>query len=516
MATLEMTLPATRTTSAARSPWAVVGVLCLAVLTINIDTTIVNVALPTISRELQANTSQLQWIVDAYNLTFAALVLTAGSLGDRFGRRGALLGGLVVFGGFSLVGGFLQTPAQLIAVRAVMGIGAAFIFPTTLSIISNLFTDRAERAKAIGLWGATAGMGFVIGPVAGGFLLEHFAWGSVFFAMAPVALVAIMLTLAWVPTSRNEHAPGLDFAGLALATFAVALVVFTIIEAPEAGWQSLRTVGGLVVAAAGFVAFVLWERHADEPMMDVSLFTNLRFTAASGAVTMAFFALGGFAFLVTQFFQMAKDYSPMQTGVRMLPVALSVGAASFIGTKLALSLGNKAVIATGLAMVSAGYAWISMSSVDTSYLTIACQMVVVGAGMGFATAPATEAIMGVVPREKAGIGSAVNDATRELGATLGVAILGSVFSSIYRGALDASSNPGLPPSALAPARESFSAALQVASQTGGVMGQQLTASATAGFLDGFQAACLVAAGVTAAAALFAALVLPSRPRKTTN
>ena len=317
-----------------------------------------------------------------------------------------------------------------------------------------------------------------------------------------------------MPTSRNEHAPGLDFAGLALATFAVALVVFTIIEAPEAGWLSLQTIGGIVVATASFVAFVLWERHASEPMMDVSLFTNLRFTAASGAVTMAFFALGGFAFLVTQFFQMAKDYSPMQTGVRMLPVALSVGAASFIGTKLALSLGNKAVIATGLAMVSAGYFWISMSSVDTSYLTIACQMVVVGAGMGFATAPATEAIMGVVPREKAGIGSAVNDATRELGATLGVAILGSVFSSIYRGALDAASNPGLPPSALAPARESFTAALQVASQTGGVVGQQLAASATAGFLDGFQAACLVAGAVTAAAALFAALVLPSRPRET--
>jgi EmrB/QacA subfamily drug resistance transporter len=516
MATLGLTLPIAQTNAAARSPWAVVGVLCLAVLTINIDTTIVNVALPTIARELQANTSELQWIVDAYNLTFAALVLTAGSLGDRFGRRGALLGGLAVFGGFSLVGGFLQTPAQLIAVRAVMGIGAAFIFPTTLSIISNLFTDRVSRAKAIGLWGATAGMGFVIGPVAGGFLLEHFAWGSVFFAMAPVALVAIALTLAWVPTSRNEHALALDFAGLALATFAVALLVFTIIEAPEAGWQSLQTIGGFVVAAAGFVAFVLWERHIDEPMMDVSLFTNLRFTAASGAVTMAFFALGGFAFLVTQFFQMAKDYSPMQTGVRMLPVALSVGAASFIGTRLALSLGNKAVIATGLAMVSAGYLWISMSSVDTSYLTIACQMVVVGAGMGFATAPATEAIMGVVPPAKAGIGSAVNDATRELGATLGVAILGSVFSSIYRGALDADSNPGLPPTALAPARESFNAALQVAGQTGGVLGQELTASATAGFLDGFQLACLVAAGVTAAAAVFAALMLPSRPRETVD
>jgi hypothetical protein len=326
-----------------------------------------------------------------------------------------------------------------------------------------------------------------------------------------VAAAAIILTLAFVPTSSNEHAPKLDLAGLVLATTTVTLLVITIIEAPEAGWQSLRTVAGFAGSIALLATFVAWERHVDEPMMDVSLFTNLRFTAASGAVTMAFFALGGFAFLVTQFFQMAKDYSPMQTGVRMLPVALAVGAASFTGTKLALKLGNKAVIATGLAMVSAGYVWISQSSVDTSYFTIALQMLVVGAGMGFATAPATEAIMGVVPAAKAGIGSAVNDATRELGATLGVAILGSVFSSIYQRALDTSSNPDVPASALTTARGSFAAALQVAGQAGGPMGQQLQASATSGFLDGFQAACLVAAAVTAAAALFAALVLPSRP-----
>src|SRR3954451_15457822 len=211
MATLDLTLPRQAAKDAAtRNPWAVVGVLCLAVLTINIDTTIVNVALPTMARELQAGTSELQWIGDAYIPTFAALVLTAGSLGDRFGRRGALLAGLGVFGVFSMVGGLLHSPAQLIVVRGVMGIGAAFIFPTTLSIIANLFPDRAERAKAIGLWGATAGMGFVIGPVAGGFLLEHFAWGSVFFALVPVAAAAIILTLAIVPTSSNEHAPKLD------------------------------------------------------------------------------------------------------------------------------------------------------------------------------------------------------------------------------------------------------------------------------------------------------------------
>jgi MFS family permease len=266
---------------------AVLVTLCLAVFTINLDTTIVNVALPTLVRDLGASTTQLQWVVDAYNLVFAAFVLAAGSVSDRVGRKEALLTGLAIFGTGSLIGSRCTSPGQLIAVRGLIGLGAAIIFPTTLSIISNVFTGRTERAKAIGLLGAMTGVGVAAGPICGGWLLEHFWWGSVFVGLVPVA-AAVAALVAWrVPTSRDPKAPRVDRAGLALSTGAIGLLVFTIIEAPVFGWAAGRTVAGFAAAAALLAAFVAWERRADEPMLDVRLFRNLRFTAASGSVTVA-------------------------------------------------------------------------------------------------------------------------------------------------------------------------------------------------------------------------------------
>src|SRR5712691_5554429 len=285
--------------------------LLLAAFVINLDITIVNVALPTFVRELHTTNSQLQWIVDGYNLLFAALLLAAGSLGDRFGRKGFLLSGLAVFGIASVAGGLTTSTGALIAARCVMGVGAAMIFPTTLSLISNVYTERTERAKAIGLWGATAGMAIALGPIVGGWLLEQFSWTSIFFAMAPVAAVGAALVAWSVPTSRDPGAHKTDGPGLVLSSAAIALLTYTLIEAPNYGWSSGRTLAGFAVAAGLFAAFIVRERTAAEPLLDVSLFRNLRFTAASGSVTVAFFGISGFSFLITQYFQFFKGYHPL-------------------------------------------------------------------------------------------------------------------------------------------------------------------------------------------------------------
>jgi EmrB/QacA subfamily drug resistance transporter len=489
------------------------AVLCLAAFTINLDTTIVNIALPSLVRQLDASTRELQWIVDAYTLTFAAFVLAAGSLSDRYGRKGALLTGLAVFGAATTVGGLVHSPGALIAVRAVMGVGAAVIFPATLSIISNVFTERGERARAIGLWGAMTGLGVALGPITGGWLLEHFWWGSVFVAMAPVAAVTFFGATLFVPTSRDPSTPPVDVGGLILSTLAVGTLVFTIIEAPDGGWTGAATIVGFTIAAAAAAVFVAWERRRRHPMLDVSLFRNLRFSAASGSIMVIFFALAGFIFLITQYFQFLKGYAPLSTGVRILPVATCIAIGSLVGVRLSVAIGNKAVVATGLFLVGVSFAWVATASAASPYGEIVGQMILAGLGMGLTTAPATEAIMGVVPKEKAGIGSAVNDATRELGATLGVAIIGSVYASLYAsGIQDAAGS--LPPPAVNAASESIGAALAISDQLGAA-GQELRAISQAAFFDGFQIGCLVAAGVLFAGAAFAARFLPARPTPTT-
>src|SRR5271154_414129 len=322
--------------SAVRSRPLILVSLLLAAFAINLDTTIVNVALPTLVRELHASNSQLQWVVDAYNLVFAALLLAAGSLSDRVGRKGMLLGGLGVFGLASVAGGLTSTPGQLILARCFMGLGAAMVFPATLSLIVNIFTERGERARAIGLWGATAGMAIALGPIAGGWLLERFSWTSIFFAMAPVAALAVALVAWSVPRSRDPRAPRIDRPGFLLSSAAMALLIYTIIEAPDHGWSSARSLAGFAVFAALLTAFVAWEQRARNPMLDLSLFRNPRFTAASGSVTVAFFSLFGFIFLMTQYFQFLKGYGPLSAGVHLLLVATSVGVASVLGTKIAV------------------------------------------------------------------------------------------------------------------------------------------------------------------------------------
>jgi EmrB/QacA subfamily drug resistance transporter len=495
----------------------VLAVLCLAVFAINVDTTIVNVALPSLVRELGASTSSLQWIVDAYNLAFAALVLAAGSLSDRFGRKGALLLGLFIFGVSTSIGALGTTSGQVIAARVAMGVGAAIIFPNTLSILTNVFSDRTERAKAIGVWGATTGMAVAFGPIIGGWLLEQFWWGSVFLAMAPPAAIAMLLVMMFVPSSRDPAAPRLDAFGLALSTATIGLLVYTVIEAPGRGWTAPGTLTGFAGAAVALVAFVMWERRVAEPMLDVELFKNLRFSAASGAISVAFFALFGFIFLIAMYFQFLHGYSPFSTGLRLIPVAVGMGVSSGVGPSLAVRLGNNRVVGAGLAMMAIGFAWISTSSASTSYLEIIGQMLVSSAGIGLATAPATEAIMGAVHVEKAGVGAAVNDANRLFGGTLGVAVIGSVFASIYIHALATSRAATVVPSRLlAQSKESVGAALAGAArlaQSNTHAADILSSVAHDAFFDGFRVGCLVAAGVSIAGAIFVFLLLPARPTK---
>jgi EmrB/QacA subfamily drug resistance transporter len=492
--------------------------LLLASFAINLDTTIVNVALPTLVRELHASNTQLQWIVDAYNLVFAAFLLASGSLSDRLGRKGMLLSGLGLFGISSAAGGLMTSTSGLIVARCFMGLGAALVFPATLSLISNVFVERGERARAIGLWGATAGMAIALGPIVGGWLLQHFSWTSIFFAMTPVAALGALLVARSVPTSRDPEAPRLDRPGFVLSTAAMALLIYTIIEAPNDGWSSARTLGGFALAVGLLAGFVAWEHRTAEPMLDVSLFANPRFTAASGSVTVAFFSLFGFIFLMTQYFQFIKGYGPLSAGVHLLPVATSVGVFSVVGTKLAVRFGTKLVVTAGLIMVAAFYLWVASISAGLGYGTIAVQMVLYGAGMGLTSAPATEAIMGVVPIAKAGVGSAVNDATRLLGGTLGVAIIGSVYASVYASRLSTAIPAHLPAALSKAAQSSVGSAFAVAQQLGGAGGSRLAGAlshaASGAFIHGLSIGCLVAGGVAAAGAVMAAMLLPAFPTQT--
>jgi EmrB/QacA subfamily drug resistance transporter len=491
--------------------------LCLAAFVISVDVTIVNVALPTLVRTLGATTTRLQWVVDAYSLVFAALVLAAGSLSDRLGRKGTLLIGLAVFALASLAGAGSTTSAELIGFRALMGLGAALMFPSTLSLLVNVFTERGDRAMAIGLWGATTGIGIATGPIVGGWLLERFWWGSIFVFMAIVAGAIAALVASAVPTSRDPSTPPIDWGGLALSTVGMAVLIFGAIEAPDWGWGSAAAVASIGSGVALLVAFVLVERRVEHPMLDVTLFTNPRFTAASVSVAISFFALSGFIFVVTQYFQFVKEFTPLGTGVRLLPVAGSVAVTSVVGTKLAVRIGNKAIVGTGLVLFAIGLLWASTASGTTSYLVIVGQMLFLGSGMGLTSAPATEAIMGVVPAAKAGVGSAVNDATRLFGGTLGVAVIGSVAASLYASRLTSTLPPHLPARAVAGAKGSVGGAIVASHQLSRLgldhAGQLLATSATHAFLYSLAGACRVAGAVTIVGAVVAIAFLPARPRR---
>jgi EmrB/QacA subfamily drug resistance transporter len=490
--------------------WLTLAVLCLSLFVIVMDNTIVNVALPTLVRDLGTSTSQLQWVVDSYTLVFAGLLLAAGSLGDRFGRRGALNIGLVIFGGASAVAAFAGGVDALVASRAVMGVGAALIMPATLSILTNVFTDARERAIAIALWSAVAGIAVALGPVSGGFLLEHFWWGSVFIINVPVVILALVAGRFLVPTSRDPAAPRLDWVGAVLSIVGLTALVWSIIEAPERGWASSGVVGGFALAVVVLAAFVRWELRTDEPMLDLRFFTNARFTAASASITLIAFALFGFIFMATQYLQFVLGYSALSAGVHTLPFAGAVMVTAPLSSKFVERYGTKAVVTVGLLSFAAGMLVAAGSTGGSTYNRVFVTMLLLGGGMGLASAPATESIMGSLPKAKAGVGSAVNDTTRELGGAFGVAIIGSVMSSLYSARLSDNLDGTVPASALDTAKESMGAALAVGNQVGGADGARIIDAARDAFVHAMTRASYVTAAFAFVGAVVAWRWLPAR------
>jgi EmrB/QacA subfamily drug resistance transporter len=492
--------------------WLVLGVMCLSLLLIVMDNTIVNVALPTLQRELDASTSQLQWVVDAYILVFAGLLLTMGSLSDRFGRRGALAIGLTIMGLGSVLSSFATSADQLIGTRAIMGIGAAMIMPATLSIITNVFTVPRERAQAIAVWAATAGAAVAIGPVTGGWLLEHFWWGSVFLVNVPVVVVALVLGQLFVPTSRDPSAPPVDVPGLLLSIAGLVSLVWAIIEGPK-GWTDPEILGAFALAAVLLGSFVAWERRTRFPMLDVNFFRNPRFSAASAAIMLTFFAMFGWLFLLTQFLQSVLGYTAFEAGVRLLPTAAVMMVVAPLSARAVERIGTKVVVATGMTVAAVGMVIASRLTAGASYPEVLASLVVFSAGLALVMAPATESIMGSLPRAKAGVGSAVNDTTRQVGGALGVAVLGSVMSSTYGPRVrDAISGLPAPQDVARAVSDQVGAAMQAASQIGGEPGRALADAASRGFADGMSTAFLIGAAALALGAVIVALFLPARAR----
>ena len=411
--------------------WTVLAVLCMGLLVVGIDGTIVNVALPTLVRELEASSSQLQWIVDAYTIVFAGLLLIAGNTGDRLGRKWCFVAGLLVFGGGSFLCAFASGPAELIVLRGVQGLGAALIMPATLSILTNVFPDPSERARAIATWAGVSGLGVAIGPLAGGFLLEHFWWGSIFLVNVPVIALTLVAVIALVPDSRDPEAPRLDVLGTVLFTVGLVSALYGIIEGPSRGWTDPEILLAFGVGVVLLVGFVLWERRTDHPILDVTFFANPRFSAASLAVTFVFFAMFGSLFFVSQYLQFVLGYSALRSGAALLPVAAALMVAAPSSAKLVARFGTKVVVSGGLVVVATALLLFSRASATSGYPLVGAVLVIIGLGMGLAMAPATDSIMGSLPPEKAGVGSAMNDTTREIGGALGVAVMGSITSSVY-------------------------------------------------------------------------------------
>jgi EmrB/QacA subfamily drug resistance transporter len=494
--------------------WLMLLVLCVSLLVIVLDNTILNVALPRLAEDLHASTSALQWIVDIYVLVFAGLLLTAGSLGDRFGRYKSLVIGMVIFGTGSLASALSGSAGALIATRAFMGIGGACIMPATLSIITNEFTDPVERGRAIGIWAGVSALGAGIGPLAGGFLLSHFYWGSVFFVNVPIIVVGLIAGWFLIPDSRDPSAPRLDPVGAVLSVAGLASLLWSIIEAPAHGWTSAPIVGAFALGVVVLGAFVAWELHTTSPMLNMTFFKNPRFTAASVAITLTFLALFGSLFIMTQYLQAVLGYTPLEAGAVLLPQAVVVMIVAPLSSKRVQRFGNKRVVAVGLTTVSLGLLGYGLFQVDSPVWLVIALTMLIGLGMGNVLAPATDSIMGSLPREKAGVGSAMNDTTRQTGGAVGVAVLGSVLASRFTAGLSsASSLTHLPKAVAAQAHLGITDALSAAqSAAAAPFRAELVSVAKHSFMSGFHLAAFIAAGVIFCAALGVMRWLPARER----
>jgi len=479
--------------------WFLLGVLCLSLVMVVMAVSGLNVALPTLQAELGASATVLQWIVDSYALVFAGLLLAAGALGDRFGRKGALLVGLAVFAAGALISGLAGSADIVIVGRAVQGAGAALVMPATLSLITAVFAPE-ERRRAIAIWVGFAGAGGAIGPIVSGALLERFWWGSAFLINLPVVALVAVAVAVFSPRSRDDAATPLDPRGALLSLVGLGALLFAIIEGPERGWTDAIVVASFVVAAVFVVTFVRWERVAAHPMLPLTLFSDRRFSVGSAVITTAFAVMFGFFFLFSLYLQFARGYSPLDAGLATLPFAVTIVLVSPRSAGLAERLGSGRTIAFGFALIGAGMAVLTRIGVETPYLVLVAAMVLLAAGAAVAMAPATGNIMSAVPLAKAGVGSAVNDTTRELGGALGIAIFGSIVNSAYRSGIDLG-GLGLPPQVAGAAEQSVGAASGVAAQVGGEQGAAILERAASAFTDAFNLTTAISVVIVIAAAV---------------
>jgi EmrB/QacA subfamily drug resistance transporter len=502
---------------AAASPsdrrWLVLAVLCLSVFLVVVDNTIVNVALPTLNRQLGASITSLQWVVDAYSLAFAGLLLAGGGIGDRLGRKGTMQVGLVFFGLFSVFAAASHSTGTLIASRALMGIAAAFIFPASLAILTSVFEDPSERQKALGIWGATSGIAVAFGPVVGGALLEHFWYGSIFLVNVPIVLVTVLAGQYLIPKLPRIRKHPFDTRGVVISTAGVTALVLAIIEGPQWGWMASGTLACFAIAAVLLGVFVWTELRTEGPLLDVRVFTIPRFSGGAISISVAFFCLFGFIFLITQYFQFVKGYSTLSAGVHTLPFAIVAAVFTPLAAVVALKVGSRAVVTTGLVLMGGGLVMAAFNSEATTayWGPILVSMVLLALGLSSITAPTAEAVMGSVPDEQRGAAGGVNNTTRELGGTLGVAVFGSIFASAYGPRItNAFRRLPIPAGPKAESHQSVAAALTVIGHAPQAARPALDSIVFTAFHSGLRVACIAGAGVAVLGALAAFRLLPGR------
>lgn len=501
--------------AAYRRRWTILGVLVVSLLVVVLDNTILNVALKTIQIELGATNSQLIWAVNSYSLVFASLLFTWGVLGDRFGRKRVLVVGMLLFGVASAFSAFAASPEQLIVYRALMGIGGAAVLPVTLAIITNVFPPD-ERGKAIGAWAGAVGIAVAIGPITGGFLLEHFWWGSVFLINVPVVIIGVLGIVVLVPESKGGQRARIDPVGVVMSVAGLMMLVYGIVHGGDTRQWGSPDVWGFIVGGVAVLALFVWfESRSDHPSLDVRLFDNREFSTTLAAVTTAFFGLMGATFFLVFYLQLVRGMSPLQAGTALLPLAFGQFFAATRSSKTAARFGPRVVIGSGLVLVSLVFAAMVLVDGETPLWQVLTLYLLIGVGMGSAIAPATTVMMSTLPLERAGAGSAVQNTVRQVGGALGVAITGTVIAVVFGAQLE-KAGAGLPPTALAQASDSLGAAYEVvqAATAKGLLSPDAAASAIAVANDSFITAMHVATLLTAAAALLGGLVayrfLPNR------
>jgi len=504
------TQPSGSPTTASRLRWWALLVMCSTVLLISLDQTVLNVALPTLVEDLHPTSGALQWIADAYTLANAVLLLLGGALGDRFGRRRIFLTGVLVFGGGSLACSQVHTAGALIATRALTGAGAALLMPATLSIITSMFAGT-ERARAIGLWAGVGGIGTAAGPLLGGWLLQHFWWGSVFLINVPIAAVALVGGLTVVPESRADRQPRLDLVGVVLSAAGLTALTYGLIVAPADGWGSATVVGSFVAAAVLLVVFLLWDRRRDSPLLDIHLFANRTFSSALGGVTAVFFAMFGVSFLLSQYIQFVQGADPLGVGLRFLPMAVGTLIGSNGAPRVAARIGLRATMLAGMLGVTAGLAIFATVTTTTGVVPVAVAFGCIGLGMGLVVAPASNAIMSSLPPAKIGAGSGLRSMVQLLGGSFGVAVIGSLAVGRYHAEMtQALSGPlhAVPPVAHPAVSSQIGQAVAVSGQLPAPLAHQVTAAAGNAFVSGMHLSAIVGVVVMVVAMAAAAIYIP--------